>query len=321
MSKAASLHAVFSDLDGRELKVLMTCFKQRILKPDEVIIKAEEIRRELFFIQEGTIVSTLKLPGSIERKRGHYHEGDFFNEISFFAQKPSFDTFYAAEETTLLSLSEDAFLELMEKNSVISTKFTSRLMAMTVKRFRATSKFLADVVQWGEGASRRVITDELTGAYNRAFLDDALEDFFNTSVSNNKPLSLFMIDIDNFNTVNEQVGRDAGDAIILEVVKILKDAVSSYGILARYGGDEFSILLPEADLEKAKTIAEVIRFSLEELDFSKYLKGSKIKITASIGISNYPETAVNLESFKKNADASLYRAKDRGRNRIEALKD
>ncbi len=297
----------------------MNYFQRETYKKNEVIIKAEELRKELFFILEGKISSTLKLPGSIERKHGQYHAGDFFGEISFFGNRPSFDTFYAEEDSTLLVMEEKDFLDLMEKNSKISTRFTSRLMSMTVKRFRATSKFLADVVQWGEGASRRVITDEFTGIYNRAFLDDALEDFFNTSVSNSKPLSLFMIDIDNFNTVNETAGRDAGDAIILDVVKILKEAVSSYGILARYGGDEFSILLPEADLEKAKTIAEVIRFSVEELDFSKYLKGSNIKVTTSIGISNFPETARELTVFRERADASLYRAKELGRNRVEAL--
>ncbi len=131
-----------------------------------------------------------------------------------------------------------------------------------MERFRSSSRFFSDVVQWGENASRRVITDELTGIYNRAFLDDALESFFEISRNNNKPLALFMLDIDNFRTINSGLGREAADGIIKEFVDIITGVMSRHGIIARYGGDEFTILLPEAGLAKATDIAEQIRRSV-----------------------------------------------------------
>ncbi len=191
--------------------------------------------------------------------------------------------------------------------------------SLTIQRLKDTSKFLADVVQWGEEASRRVITDEMTGVYNRVFLEDALESFFNISKNNNKSLSRLIMDIDNFKDINS-AGDEAGNGVITEFAEILKRLAGIHGIIARFGGDEFFVLLPDADIEKAHSLAEEIRAEVERNDFSKYLPGRNIPVTTSIGISSFPETAADLVSFREKADASLFRAKDMGRNRIECIR-
>ena len=89
--------------------------------------------------------------------------------------------------------------------------------------------------------------------------------------------------------------------------------------MARYGGDEFSILLPETDLNTAVEIAEQIRESVENFDFSKHLGGHDIAITTSIGVSSFPDTALDLASFKQKADESLYKAKESGRNVVRCV--
>ena len=211
-------------------------------------------------------------------------------------------------------------MELIETDPDMAIPVLSRFIGLTTRQLRKSSKFLADVVQWGEIASRRIITDDLTGVYSRVFLEDALENFFSISKSNNKPLSLLMIDIDNYSKVNELFGLETGNRIIVEIVGIIKKCISEYGIIARYGGDEFSILLPEADLAKATGIATRILHEVESHDVSHHMQGRNIPITASIGISSFPETATNLAEFKKNADASLYHAKKSGRNRVECVR-
>jgi GGDEF domain-containing protein len=259
MMELMKKHPVFSGLTDGDMSDLEKYFSMRIFEEGSVIIPAGEIKKRLFFIASGKITGTLRLPGDIERSHSRYMPGEFFGEISFFAGKPSFDTFIAAEKSALIEIGREEFAELMEKNPELGVRFATPLMGMTVERFRASSRFFADVVQWGEQASRRVITDELTGLYNRAFLDDALLNFFEISKSNSKPLALFMMDIDNFRTINSELGHDCGNGLLQEFVGIIQGITCRHGIIARYGGDEFSILLPEADLPRALEIAENTR--------------------------------------------------------------
>ena len=310
---------IFSGFNENELNVLDKHFVRREYKKDEIIIKRDEVKKDLFVILKGRAVSTLKLPGRIERKHGEFSIGDFFGETSFFGNKPSFDSYAAAEDSILLTITEKDFLILIEDNSDIAVKLIFRILSLTIQRLRDTSKFLADVVQWGEEASRRVITDEMTGVYNRVFLEDALESFFNISRNNNKPLSLLIMDVDNFKEINS-AGDEAGNNVIVEYADIIKKMIGGQGIIARFGGDEFFILLPEADIEKANSLAEQIREAVEKNDFSRYFKGKQIPVTTSIGISSFPETAADLKSFRDKADASLFRAKDLGRNRVECIR-
>ncbi len=306
---------MFSGFDDDEIIILDKYFARKNFKKDEIIIRRDEVKNDLFVIIKGKAVSTLMLPSRIERKHGEYIEGDFFGETSFFGNKPSFDSYSASEDSVIFTITESDFLQLIEDNSDIAVKLIYRILSLTIQRLRDTSKFLADVVQWGEEASRRVITDEMTGVYNRVFLEDALENFFNISKNNNKPLSLLIMDIDNFKDINS-MGEEAGNSVIIEYADILKKIAGIHGIIARFGGDEFFILLPEADIEKANSIAEQIRTDVEGNDFSKYFKGKHIPVTTSIGISSFPETASDLAAFREKADASLFRAKDLGRNRV-----
>jgi two-component system cell cycle response regulator len=172
------------------------------------------------------------------------------------------------------------------------------------------------MVRWGDEASRRAITDELTGAYNRRFLDNSLDDYFETAKKSKKPLSLIMADLDYFRQINEAYGHDMGDKTILEVVNVFKKTLRDTDILARYGGDEFTVLLPDTALEKACNIAEEIRKEVEKLDFLSNMTGPVTRLSTSQGIASFPETADTLKDLKKKADDALYQAKERGRNRV-----
>jgi diguanylate cyclase (GGDEF)-like protein len=307
---------IFSLCSPDEYKSMEGCFDRRFIEAGQAILDSGTTGDELYIVLSGCVVSKLKLPGAIERKHGELREGDLFGESSVFGKKPQFATYSAAEKTELLVMKEGSILDLINRDPSCGMKLVSGLLGRTVRQFRSTSSFLSDVVQWGENASRRVITDDMTGLYNRAFLEDALDNFFNISKSNNKPLSLLMLDLDNCRKINELLDLETGNRIICECAAIINRVVKKHGIAARYGGDEFSILLPETDLEKAAIIAEQIRHDVESFDFSKYLRGHAIPVTTSIGISSFPETSVEFAEFKTGADAALYRAKQEGRNRV-----
>ncbi len=307
---------IFYGFQDEELKLLENYFTLRSFNNGDEVISRNDVIDELYIVLNGKIVSTIDIPGSIERKHGEFQTGDFFGEVPLFGKRPSFDTYVAVEKTEVISIEEKALASLVENHSETALKLISRLLVGTIQHLRDSSNFLADVVQWGEDASRRVITDELTGVYNRAFLDDALENFFNISQSNNKPLSLLMVDLDNFRIINDHLGMEDGNKILKRLVAIISSVISRHGIIARYGGDEFSILLPEADLKRAGEIAEEIRKGVEQYGQEHYAD-SPVQVTTSIGISSYPDSASDFATFKDRADGALYRAKSSGRNRVE----
>jgi diguanylate cyclase (GGDEF)-like protein len=311
---------IFRDFSDTELSLIEKACVIKLCEKDNIVIKSGENKKILFIVITGKVVSTQNIERSIERKFGEFLPGDFFGEVSLSGNKTVFDSYTASKKSQLLAISEEKLLKLIEENSEVAVKFISHLLSFTIRRFRRSSAFYSDIVQWGENASRRVITDELTGIYNRAFLEDAVENFFSISKSNNKSLSLFMIDLDNFRVINETYGLETGNQILLVLVSVIKKVISKHGIIARYGGDEFSVLLPETNIAQAVSIAETICKEVEAYDFSKFMNGKKIPVTTSIGISSFPETADNMASFKEKADASLYKAKESGRNRVEYSK-
>lgn len=311
--------AIFRDLTADEFTAIKKYYTIREYAIGDVVLKNAAAEKALFIVARGSVVGTSDHNSIINRKETRYLPGDFFGEVSL-CTGTSTDGVCAAEESCMVvSITENAFNEMIRDNSVIAVKFISQLLSLTIHRLRGFSTFFADIVQWGENASRRVITDELTGVYNRLFLDDVLENFFNISKSNNKPLSLFMIDLDNFRKINETLGMEKGNTILRTVVLIIKKAISKHGIIARYGGDEFAVLLPETGIEKAQIIAEQIRADVENRDFSKQTEGSGLSITLSIGISSFPDTVSQITAFKEKADASLYKAKNLGRNCVSYI--
>jgi len=316
MESSVKDFVLFSDLSEKEFAAMQKyCVVKDYLMGDQVL-KCASPQRTLFVVVSGAILSGPEAAGRFNKKEIAYRTGDFFGEISLCTGVPMDGNCTAEEGSTLLLISEDSIRRMIAEDSVLAVKFVSKLLSLTIKRLRGVSRFFADIVQWGENASRRVITDELTGVYNRLFLDDVLESFFNISKSNGKPLSLFMLDLDNFSKINEKVGTGTGNTILCTVVDIIKESISRHGIIARYGGDEFSILLPETGLEKAIDIAEQIRGEVENRDFSDHALNEKFAVTISIGISAYPDTVSEIAAFKEKADASLYEAKRLGRNRV-----
>jgi diguanylate cyclase (GGDEF)-like protein len=121
-----------------------------------------------------------------------------------------------------------------------------------------------------------------------------------------------MLDIDHFKTVNDTYGHDVGDYVLKATVNVIKRNIRKADIFARYGGEEFMIVQPETTIERAKVYAEKIRTIIEQNNFDKVKK-----ITISIGVTMFNKNDA-IESITKRVDDALYRAKDNGRNRVEA---
>jgi diguanylate cyclase (GGDEF)-like protein/PAS domain S-box-containing protein len=154
--------------------------------------------------------------------------------------------------------------------------------------------------------------DRLTGLPNRALLDDRVEQAILHARRGRESLALLFVDLDQFKLVNDSYGHAAGDALLVEVAGRLRETVRDGDTVARLGGDEFVILL--TSLSQPQDSAVVARKIAEALDRPLALEGGEIRVSASIGISLFPDDGEGLDALLQSADAAMYRAKDAGRN-------
>ncbi|UCH48245.1 MAG: GGDEF domain-containing protein [Betaproteobacteria bacterium] len=155
-------------------------------------------------------------------------------------------------------------------------------------------------------------TDELTGVYNMRAFSAILRRTFQQSARHNHPLSIVMLDSDNLKAVNDTHGHEAGNRLLQHLIRKVSEELRRSDTIARYGGDEFTILLPETDRRGALETAERIRKSVETSQFD--VRGINITTTVSMGLASYPEDGGNVDILVDKADRALYRAKRRGRN-------
>ncbi|MBN1697584.1 MAG: GGDEF domain-containing protein [Spirochaetales bacterium] len=311
---------IFSSLDDVEIKILAKNLKLVPVKSGAVFCREGEEGHELYILKTGKITGTIGLPDGKQKEIVVFNPGDFFGEMSIFENAPRSATCYAKEKGSLFKLHKHKFFKIIESNPAIAIKVMYKMLNITTQRLRKTGSLVSDMVRWGDEASRRAITDELTGAYNRRFLDNSLDDYVEAARTSGKRLCLIMADLDYFRQINEAYGHQMGDKAILEAVAVFKHHLRQRDILARYGGDEFTVILPDTTMEEAGEIAEKIRRDVEKLDFLQSMNGPVKSFSASQGIACYPDTAGDEKALKKKADEALYAAKEAGRNRVYCAK-
>jgi len=160
------------------------------------------------------------------------------------------------------------------------------------------------------------ITDEVTGLFNRRYFDQRLEEEIERLKRYNRPIAVWVLDIDNFKIVNDTYGHTTGDTVLQETGKNLLKTLRRSDVLARFGGDEFAIIMPEHSGEGMEPTGERLRKSIEDLTVP--CGDANISVTISIGgiwISKDSSRSVN--DVIRSADSQLYRAKQNGRNRVE----
>ncbi len=161
---------------------------------------------------------------------------------------------------------------------------------------------------------RLSVTDGLTGTYLRRYFLERLKEELSRAEQYNIDLAFIMVDLDHFKKCNDSFGHLVGDVVLKEVAGILKQKVREIDLVGRFGGEEFCILLPEANKADAYVVAERIRKAVEGYTIKAY--DETLSITISMGISSFPEDSPGLEDLIENADTALYEAKRQGRNKV-----
>lgn len=155
------------------------------------------------------------------------------------------------------------------------------------------------------------LRDPLTGLYNRRYMEDALERYINLAQRTGTPISVLMIDLDNFKRLNDEHGHAKGDAVLRDVAGQLVETLRPSDVIARYGGEELLVIMPKCGLEHAAAKAELLRQRVEALSAAH-----GAQVSASFGVASVPETATGAGDLVTMADSALYAAKQGGRNRV-----
>lgn len=157
-------------------------------------------------------------------------------------------------------------------------------------------------------------TDSLTGLPNRRTFDQAISRELAAIARGGAPAGIIEFDLDHFKEVNDTFGHFAGDEVLRQAARLVSDSIRKSDLFARYGGEEFILMLPETPLAGARQVAEKLRERIENSAFS--VEGREIRITASFGVAQLDTSPA--ESCYRMVDRALYRAKQKGRNRVEA---
>lgn len=188
----------------------------------------------------------------------------------------------------------------------------------TLASLAAQASVALENVLLHEQAKRQSITDGLTGLWNRRYLNLVLRKEIERAERFRRPLSMLLLDIDHFKRVNDDHGHLAGDEVLVELSRRVMGCIrSQVDTLVRYGGEEFLVLLPETPCDGARVVAEKIRGVVSGEPVATR-GGGAIPVTVSLGTACFPQDGRSPQELIAAADAALYRAKARGRDRVEA---
>jgi two-component system, cell cycle response regulator len=211
----------------------------------------------------------------------------------------------------------DAAVEAMKLGAAdyLPKPFPLELLRLVVGRTLHVQR-LAERAHQADLYEKLAHTDGLTELYNYRFFQQLLSAELNRAQRFNRALSLIMLDLDHFKAYNDIYGHQAGDQALRQLGQLLRRSSRSYDSVARYGGDEFAIILPETSQEVATEVAERIRVGVETATIVGDPQAPNAHFTASLGVANFPEDATQQPDLIRKADLALYQAKTCGRNRV-----
>ncbi|MBS3991493.1 MAG: diguanylate cyclase [Erysipelothrix sp.] len=278
------------------------------LLSDEYLIEKENLNavqnngKSLKLIKDESFNEVLK-----NKIKDHFITEQSFNISLKFERKDYVVHFHSIKD---FESNHVGYLYLIsETNSIVS--FGSErnqlvLIASAIMMLMISLFYL--ILKKEEEISKYAMIDSLTGIYNRGTFIDFAQRFFARQTRDNLPISVAMIDVDYFKEVNDIHGHRVGDKILVEIVREISDSIRDSDILARYGGDEFVMLLPDTNIDVASIVLERVRSHIEHTPFLKVNS-----ITISVGVHERLENET-LEEVIQMADDALYEAKQNGRN-------
>ena len=208
-----------------------------------------------------------------------------------------------------LQANERRLREVVQLKTADLREQTAQLQALDVEK----TALLQRLREQSEAFERQAREDGLTGLANRRAFDEALARESGRAVRSDVPLSLALIDIDHFKQVNDSFSHAVGDEVLREIARLMRAHSREVDEVARWGGEEFAVLMPHTQLDQAEAACERLRTAVERNDWASIAPG--LAVTVSIGIARLTDSE-HREKLVSRADDALYRAKQQGRNRV-----
>ncbi len=305
---------IFQDLSDEDRTEVAGRMRLQRCGRGELLFREGDPGDELYVIASGSVAITVKPQSGAEIVLSRMSAGAFFGEMSIVERAPRSATCRAEESCEFLALHADGFHDLIARRPRAAVAILRRMAAITSARLGQTGSFLSQMVQWGEDARKRAVTDEATGLFNRRFYDESLDGILQRADLARVPVGLAMFDLDRFGTLNKSYGQTFCDRLIVEAAGVFKRVFGEQDILVRYGGDEFTFVMPGRDSGSSVERCRAVNEGIRTLAFPEH---PELRLSCSLGVAVYPEQARTQAELKEKADQALYRAKEKGRDRTE----
>lgn len=298
---------LFKGVAASDINDLLQRCDRRDLEIGDLLLSPGESNEHVFVILSGSLNVYVGSPDS--PVLATMESGACVGEMSIIEDRDPSAYVIAAENTHLLVIHKSVLWEMVDA----SHAFAKNLLMVLSERVRSHNRVIADNYGEMRKFERHASTDALTSLSNRRAMQELFPRTISTCVEKGKSISLMMIDIDRFKQFNDMFGHIAGDRALAAVSKVLRTHFRSRDLLVRYGGDEFAVLLPGADLSQALTLGDRVRKAVCGTTGDGSDSLIRIPLNISIGVAELIEDGA-LEDLIRDADAALYRAKHAGRN-------
>ncbi len=302
---------LFAGVDPDDVKDLLQRCDRRDIEAGELLLSPLAKNEHVFVVLSGSLNVHVGDPDT--PVLATMDVGACVGEMSIIEDRDPSAYVIGAEATHLLVIHQSILWEMVDA----SHDFAKNLLVVLSERVRSHNRVIADSFGELRKIEHHATTDALTKLANRHAMQELFPREIARCAEDGVPISLIMIDVDNFKDFNDQLGHIAGDRALLAVASILKKQFRPCDLLVRYGGDEFAVLLPGVNEDQALDIAERVRDSVSGNTGDGSDSLVRIPVRISMGISELDDDG-DLDSLIRSADRALYRAKHAGRDTVSS---
>jgi diguanylate cyclase (GGDEF)-like protein len=300
---------LFRGVRPEDVQDLLQRCDRRDLAAGEQLLSPGEKNEHVFIVLSGSLNIHVGAPSA--PVLATMEVGACVGEMSIIEDRDPSAYVIGAEDTHLLVIHQSVLWDMVDA----SHEFAKNLLVVLSERVRSHNRVIADSFGELRKFERHATTDALTGLGNRHWMEESFPREIARCEKNEHPVSLVMIDVDNFKDFNDMFGHIAGDRALAAVSRILRTQFRPRDVLVRYGGDEFAILLPQVDEATAMQVAERVRSTISGTTGDGSDSLIRIPVRVSMGIAQL-SSGGTLDSLIRAADAALYRAKHAGRDTV-----
>ena len=297
---------LFRNASMETIEVYLERCRTMVLAPEELLLSPNRENRLLYLLLSGRLA--VHLDSVTEHPFTTLLPGECAGEMSVIDQNAPSAFVIATEETHVLAINQDTLWALINSSHAVARN----LLLILSKRVRRSNVAILDSIEMQRQSERSATVDPLTGLYNRRWIMEMYPREITRCSMAGQPLHLIMVDLDHFKQFNDRFGHLAGDLALQTVAHTMRSHLRPNDMVARFGGEEFTILLPDSPRRQTMSAAERLR---KKLETTHVRRDSLPPVTASMGVAGLNGLR-SLEELMDAADKALYRAKGEGRNRV-----